>query len=235
MAGLAWKGGRRSDAITAKRGNHETGDHAIYRRGGQAGVDAQSIFYGVSRVKRRLAGQFPGNPQAISPQPQSIQRPLAKVLLGRCPTTPEIEKNSSGNLRDPSVMGAGVAVNRGNERRELQANKALDRKTGTKTPFLTPERGGVLTPHSPILTFSSSIPQRRPRPEMDAGGCRSLSLQKCSSGGMASFPPASRGTVSPGRGRVGALRASWRAGWWGFGRFVWFFFRLAWLGSVGQG
>jgi hypothetical protein len=49
---------------------------------------------------------------------------------------------------------------------------------------------------------------------MTAGGCRGRSLQRCSSGGMASFPPASRGSMSPGRGRVGALRASWRAGWW---------------------
>ena len=72
----------------------------------------------------------------------------------------------------------------------------------------------MLTPHSPILTFSSSIPQRRPWPSMATGGCRSGSLQPCSSGGIASFPPASRGPVPPGRGLVGALRASWRAGWW---------------------
>jgi hypothetical protein len=93
----------------------------------------------------------------------------------------------------------------------------------------------MLTPHSPILTFSSSIPQRRPWPSMATGGCRSGSLQPMfirrdrivSTG----FPGPNALWKRPGRGAEGVVESRLVD----FGRFVWFFFRLAWLGSVGQG
>ena len=122
-------------------------------------------------------------------------------------------KTRSKILFDLRRKGEGLAATGENPLPKTEKKRGSGEKPARKVPFVEPDAGGVLTPPSPILTFSSSIPQRRPRPEKVAGSCRGRSLQKiCSSGGMASFPPASRGSVSPGRGRVGALRASWRAG-----------------------
>ena len=64
---------------------------------------------------------------------------------------------------------------------------------------------GVLTASSPIHTFASSIPQRRPRPEKAAEGCRSLHLQPriIRRGGIVST--GFLGLSAPWRGRFGAL------------------------------
>ena len=75
----------------------------------------------------------------------------------------------------------------------------------TKNRFPRLGAGGVLTASSPIHTFASSIPQRRPRPQKAAEGCRSLHLQPriIRRGGIVStgFP----GLNAPWRGLVGTL------------------------------
>ena len=193
----------------------------------------RGLFYGVPRVKRRLPPRVRQIPRAF---PTSTNPIMASMAPPRQPPGGSWNGgNRAKTFVDPLKKGAGVPKASAPRHGELRAKHVFDQKNAGKATFFTPERGGVLTPHSPILTFSSSIPQRRPRPEMAAGGCRGRSLQQCSSGGIASFPPASRGSMPPGRGRVGALRASWRAGWWVLVDLFGFFVRLAWLWSIGQG
>ena len=75
----------------------------------------------------------------------------------------------------------------------------------SKYRFPRLDEGGVLTASSPIHTFASSIPQRRPRPPEAAEGRRSLHLQPriIRRGGIVStgFP----GLNAPWRGWAGAL------------------------------
>jgi hypothetical protein len=228
MAGVSWGGAGGALDRGRKTGKTQTAAEGRSQR------PANRWFFKVFTAgKEGFHGNLLGNHERFPPPAQAV----ASQHGGRPGATgrPGTEKPKTGSSSIDRGTRAGVAAERENQRQRIRKNMDSNEKIARKDPQRTPEDGGVLTPLSPILTFSSSIPQRRPRPEMTAGGCRGRSLQRCSSGGMASFPPASRGSMSPGRGRVGALRASWRAGRWGFGRFVWFFFRLAWLGSVRQG
>ena len=186
-------------------------------------------------MKRRLARQFSRHQQAISHHRKPFNganRGETAAVARRPQESRKPVPEAYGNASD---KGADVTADWGNQRRVLKKKGVLRRRIGPETAFLTPEAGGVLTPHPPILTFSSSIPQRRPRPEMAAGGCRGRSLQKMfiwrdrivSTG----FPGHNVPWKRPNWGAEGVVESSFA----GFGRFVWFFFRFGLAGVCRAG
>lgn len=129
----------------------------------------------------------------FSPSGVDARRPQKPGFMRGSSATTGVGHSSHGLLEARRSPRATVAIGRGV--RAVQEGFKSGQYPGTigfhrDSPQVP---GGVLTPSSPVLTFSSSIPQRRPRPAQVAGGCRGRFLHPRSSGGMASFPPVSRG------------------------------------------